>query len=179
MTETITVITDPQAGRRTEGTATFEAVVRERYDDLLRLAWMLSGDRHQAEDAVGEALAQTLRRWNATPINDPGAYLRRAVVNQVNSAFRRLRIRRAHQDRRHRDDHAERPADEQLADADLVGRALGRLPARQRTAVVLIYYEQLSQTEAAEAMGTSVGTVKSNCARGLSKLRDLLDGQVS
>lgn len=159
--------------------ASFEAVVRDCYEDLLRLAWLLTGDRHEAEDAVAEALAKTLRRWDATRIDDPAAYLRRAVVNEVNSAFRRLRTRRAHQERRRGDDRGARAADEQLADADAVGRALARLPARQRAAVVLTYYEQLSHAEAAAALGCSVGAIKSNCSRGLDRLRRLLDGQVT
>lgn len=156
----------------------FEAVVRDCYGDLLRLAWLLTGDRQDAEDAVGEALARVLRRWGDTTIDNPVAYLRRAVVNEVNSSFRRLRTRRAHQRRRHGDDRGQRAADEQIADADALGRALLRLPPRQRSAVVLMYYEQLSQAEAARALGCSVGTVKSNCSRGLDRLRALLDRQV-
>lgn len=161
-----------------QATASFEEVVRDRYDDLLRLAWLLTGDRHQAEDAVAEALAKALRRWDANRIRDPGAYLRRAVVNEVNSAFRRLRTRRAHQDRRHGDDRGQRPADDQVVDEDMIGWALTKLPARQRAAVVLTYYEQLSHREAAATLGCSVGTIKSNCSRGLDRLRTLLDGQV-
>ena len=60
-----------------------------------------------------------------------------------------------------------------------IAEALARLPARQRTAVVLLYYEGLSQAEAAQVMGCSVGAVKSNCSRGLDRLRGLLEGQVS
>lgn len=155
--------------------ASFDALVRECYPDLLRLAWLLTRDRHQAEDAVGEALAKALRRWDATAIAQPAAYLRRAVVNEVNSSFRRLRTWRAHRARRHGDDRGQRPADEQIADADAIGRALAGLPAKQRAAVVLRFYEGLSQAETAEVMRCSVGTVKSNCARGLDRLRTLLE----
>lgn len=154
----------------------FDAVARERYPELLRLAWLLTGDRHQAEDAVGEALARSLRRWDSASIAQPAAYLRRAVVNEVNSSFRRLRTRRAQQARHHGDDRGQRLADEQIADADAVGRALTQLPTQQRTAVVLRFYEGLSQAETAEVMGCSVGAVKSNCARGLDRLRTLLEG---
>lgn len=157
----------------------FEAVVRARYDELLRLAWLLTGDQHQAEDAVGEALAKVLRRWRRTPVDNPPAYVRRAVVNEVNSAFRRLRTRRRHDARRHGDERGRLTTDEQLADADAIGRALAQLPAKQRTAVVLRFYEDLSQAEAAQVMGCSVGAVKSNCSRGLDRLRTLLDQQVS
>lgn len=161
----------------TNPTTSFDAVVRERYDGLLRLAWLLTGDRHEAEDAVAEALARSLRRWDLVAIADPAAYLRRAVINEVNSSFRRLRTRRAHRSRRHGDDRGQRPAEEHVADADAIGAALARLPAKQRAAVVLRFYEQLSQAEAAEAMGCSVGAVKSNCSRGLESLRTLLEGR--
>ena len=157
----------------------FEAVVRDCYDDVLRLAWLITGDQHQAEDAVAEALAKMLRRWRKSTIDNPPAYLRRAVVNEVNSAFRRLRTERRHRERRHAEHRGHRSADEQIVDADAVGRALTQLPPKQRTAVALLYYEGLSQAEAAEAMGCSVGTVKSNCSRGLDRLRALLEGQVS
>lgn len=160
-------------------TTSFDAVVRERYDELLRLAWLLAGDRHEAEDAVGEALARSLRRWDATAIADPAAYLRRAVINEVNSSLRRLRTRRAHRSRRHGDDRGQRPADEHVVDADAIGVALTRLPAKQRAAVVLRFYEGLSQAECADALGCSVGAVKSNCSRGVETLRRLLEGTVS
>lgn len=156
----------------------FEAVVSERYDCLLRLAVLLTGDQHEAEDAVAEALTKTWHRWHRVDVEDPGAYLRRAVVNEVNSSFRRLRTRRRYRERRRGDERGQRATDQQLVDADVVGRALAQLPARQRTAVVLLYYDDLSHAEAASLMGCSVGTVKSSCSRGLDRLRSLLDGQV-
>jgi RNA polymerase sigma factor (sigma-70 family) len=67
------------------------------------------------------------------------------------------------------------PGRDRVADADLhdaLWTALARLPRRQRAAVVLRYYEELSEAETAEALGVSVGTVKSTVARGLAKLRD-------
>lgn len=164
-----------RAAAESERPTSFDAVVRERYPELVRLAWLLTGDRHQAEDAVGEALARSLRRWPATSISHPAAYLRRAVVNEVNSSLRRVRTRRAHRARRHGDDRGQRATDEQIVDADAIGDALVRLPIKQRTAVVLRFYEGLSQAETAEAMGCSVGTAKSNCARGLDRLRTLLE----
>jgi RNA polymerase sigma-70 factor (sigma-E family) len=155
----------------------FDAVVRERYDQLLRLAWLLTSDRHEAEDAVAEALAKSLRRWDATSIANPAAYLRRAVINEVNSSLRRLRTRRTHRARRRGDDRGQRPADQHVVDADAVATALARLPAKQRTAVALRFYEGLSQAETAAAMGCSVGAAKSNCARGLKALRTELEGK--
>lgn len=154
-----------------------DQVVADHYDDVLRMAWLLAGDQHRAEDAVGEALAKTLRAWRRKPIDDPRAYLRRAVVNEVNSSFRRLMRERVFRERRFGDGRGQRSDDEQVADHDALGRALASLPERQRTAVVLFYYEDLSQQETADAMGCSLGTAKSNVSRGLAKLRALLDGE--
>lgn len=163
------------AAARPGSGASFDAVASAHYPQLLRLAWLLTGDREQAEDVVGEALARSLRRWDAASIANPAAYLRRAVINEVNSSFRRLRTRRRHRTHRRGDDRGQRLADEQIADADAIGRALGQLPAKQRAAVVLRFYEGLSQAETAEAMGCSLGAAKSNCARGLDRLRTLLE----
>lgn len=158
--------------------ADFGELVATHYDDALRLAWLLAGDQHRAEDAVGEALAKMLRRWRRHPIDNPSAYLRRAVVNEVNSSFRKLFRDRRNREQRSGDDRGTREADEQVADAAGVAWALGQLPDRQRAAVVLFYYEDLSQAETAEAMECSVGTVKSNVSRGLARMRALLEEEV-
>lgn len=151
-----------------------ESVVAEYYDDGLRLAWLLLGDRDQAEDAVGEVLARTWRRSRGHTIDNPRAYLRQAIVNESNNRIRGLiRERRVRQ--RHRGDHrGARHADEHVAEADELATALRQLPPRQRTALVLYFYEDLPQEEIARAMGCAVGTVKSNVARGLQALRDQL-----
>lgn len=188
MTRTSTTLTAPGMTRTDHTTladhrrtdvdrdAAFERVVADCYDDLLGLAWLLTNDQQWAEDAVAEALAKSLRRWRKRPFDNPPAYLRRAVVNEVNSAFRRLRTERRHREHRHGDDRGQRADTDQLADADAIGSALAKLPKKQRTAVVLMYYHDLSQAEAAEVMGCSVGAVKSNCSRGIGRLRALLDG---
>lgn len=164
--------------RVTDEDTDFAEAVSAHYDDALRLAWLLTGDRDRAEDAVGEALAKCLRRWRRQDVRDPRAYIRRAVVNEVNSGWRRLIREREGQQRRHGDDRGPGEPDEQVADRDAVVAALRSLPPRQRAAVVLYYYEGLSQQEAAEVLGSSVGTIKSNLSRGLTKLRERLEGQV-
>lgn len=156
----------------------FAEAVNAYYDDALRLAWLLTSDRDRAEDAVGEALAKCLRRWRRQEVRDPRAYIRRAVVNEVNSGWRRLIREREGQQRRHGDDRGPQQPDQQVADRDVVATALRKLPPRQRAAVVLYYYEGLPQQEVADALGSSVGTVKSNVSRGLENLRAQLEGQV-
>ena len=152
----------------------FAQLFAAHHADALRLAYLLCGDAHRAEDAVAEAFANVYGAWRRGRVHSPGAYLRRAVVNEVNSRFRRLALERREASRRWGDDRGLRDAGEQLADADVVFRALQRLPERQRTAIVLRYWQDLSEAETAAAMDISVGTVKSSVSRGMERLRALL-----
>jgi RNA polymerase sigma-70 factor (sigma-E family) len=163
-----------QGRGQTDGTTSFTAAFEAHYDDTVGLAYLLCGNRQRAEDATAEAFAKMLRRWSR--VDNPGAYVRRAVVNEINSRFRRLRLERQQDQRRHGDDRGQRAHDDEIADREAVLEALGALPRRQRTAVVLRYYEQMTEAEAADVMDCAVGTVKSNTARGLDRLRVLLEG---
>lgn len=153
----------------------FADVFAAHHAEALRLAYLLCGDAHRAEDAVGDAFTKMYRRWRRGRIDNPGAYLRRAVVNEVNSRFRRLALERREAARQHGDERGARAADEEVADRDEVFSALAALPPRQRTAVVLRYYADLTEADAADAMGVSVGTVKASVSRGLGRLRSLLE----
>lgn len=163
-----------QARMSTAGTSEFAAVFAAHHGEAVRLGYLLTGDRDRAEDAVAEAFVKVYRRWRRGGIDNPRAYLRRAVVNEVNSRFRRLALERREAARSWGDDRGARAADEQHADRDALMTALAQLPARQRTAVVLRYYNDLSEQDTAAAMGVALGTVKSSTARGLDRLRDLL-----
>ncbi len=152
----------------------FADVFAAHHAEALRLAYLLTGDPHRAEDAVADAFVKVWRRWERGGISSPRAYIRRAVVNEVNSRFRRLRLERAEAQRQRGDDRGALAIEDRLADADEMFVALRRLPERQRTAVVLRYYSDLSEAETAEAMHCSVGTVKSSVSRGLARLRSLM-----
>jgi RNA polymerase sigma-70 factor (sigma-E family) len=137
-----------------------------------RLAYLLVGDRHLAEDIVQEAFVRVAGRLWA--LRDPGAfnaYLRRTVLNLARGHMRKKERERryldqwAHSGRRPQED----PPDSAVRDE--LDRALGRLTMRQRTALVLRYYEDLSERQTAELLGCPVGTVKSLVARGLEALR--------
>ena len=154
---------------------TFEAEARASHDALLRLAYLLSGDQRVAEEAVAEALARVYGQWQRGKVADFGPYARRAVVNQLRGGFRRRILERREEARRRGDDRGGRALDDQVADREALKAALLRLPPRQRAAVVLRYYEDLSEAQAAEVLGTSVGTVKSQVSRGLDRLRTMLD----
>ncbi len=153
----------------------FDAYVQSRSQALLRLAYLLTGDAHLAEDLVQTSLAKVMGRWDAVAgRGDPHAYVRTVVLHTA-LGWRRRRWR------------GERPSDRVPDEADahdaataVVGRerlrvALLRLPPRQRAAVVLRHYEDLSEADVARALHCSVGTVKSQTARALDRLRTLLD----
>ena len=149
----------------------FRSYVAARSPALLRTAYLLSGNRADAEDLLQTALAKTYLAWDR--IADRGAvdgYVRRVLVNTQTSWWRRRKV----------DEYAtgtlpERPGRDATADLDLhdaLWTALSTLPKRQRAMVVLRYYEDLSEAETAQVMGVSVGTVKSTTSRALAKLRE-------
>ena len=142
-----------------------------------RLAYLLTGDTLLAEDIVQDCfvkLASRLRR-----IDDPEVYLRRMVVNASHSHHRRLKVRRD----RARDEAATIGADTDTAPDGADGRAerarllaaLDALPGRQRSAVVMRHWLDLSEQQCADELGCSVGTVKSLASRGRAALRVSLE----
>ena len=146
---------------------------------LIRLAVIMTGDRQAAEDVVQEAFCGLFRRWAHLADKDKAlSYVRSCALNGCRSELRR-RIRN---ERRAARDTV--PADAESAEyAALVGEehrevlaALRRLPDRQREALVLRFYLDLSEPEVAAAMGISPGTVKSTTSRALAALGRLLEG---
>lgn len=154
----------------------FAELFAAHHAEALRLAYLLTGDAHRAEDVVSDAFVKVYRAWSRDGIAQPRAYIKRAVVNESNSRFRRLALERREAAKRSGDDRGARGHDDQLADSQTLLSALQQLPARQRTAVVLRYYSDFSEAQIAEAMGVSVGTVKSSVSRGLDRLRRLIEG---
>jgi RNA polymerase sigma-70 factor (sigma-E family) len=154
----------------------FTAFVRDRGSALSRTAFFLTGDRHLAEDLVQTALAQTYVHWDR--IRDHAqveAYARRVLVN-ANAAWWRRRSATETPVEAAPDVALPDPTAAVAERAPLVA-ALRRLPARQRAAVVLRYYEDLSEAETAAAMGCSLGSVKRHTSRGVERLRSLLAGE--
>jgi RNA polymerase sigma-70 factor (sigma-E family) len=150
----------------------FDEFVRGRADDLLRLAFLLCGDRHQAEDLLQEVLERLFLNWGRISIS-PEAYARRALVNRNINHWRWRR--------RHREAPLESAAEPSVGDhaVDVSARAavlqiLARLPGRQRAAVVLRYLAGLSVAEVADVLGCSEATVRGHTFRGLEKLREAL-----
>lgn len=153
--------------------ATFEDVYLAEQRRAFKLAYLLCGETALAEDVVADVVVAVWPRWQAGEIADVGAYLRRAVVNQVTSRFRRRTLER----RQSPAPGSARGPEEVAVDRLVVRGALLRLPPRQRAAIVLRYYEDLPEADIAAAMATSVGTTKAHLSRGLATLRVLLDDQ--
>lgn len=146
----------------------FDEWVAARGPALLRLARVLTGNAAEADDVVQEALAKAWPRWSRIgAMADPSAYVRRMVVNEHTSWWRRFR-RRETPTERPPDGVVEAPAPD---DHDLIWAACRRLPEAQRTAVVLRYYEQLEYAEIAELTGVREGSVRARVSRGLAALR--------
>lgn len=149
----------------------FEAFVASRSPALLHAAWLLTGDWQLAEDLLQTSLAKAYLAWGR--IRSAGteeAYVRRVLVTTYATSWRR-RWRHEQPTAVLRD--APTPGDPH-AQVDLrlvVLAALGLLPRRQRAVVVLRYYCDLSEADTAAALGCSAGTVKSQAAKGLAKLR--------
>jgi RNA polymerase sigma-70 factor (sigma-E family) len=155
--------------------ADFETVFGLHHARMVRIAGLLCGDAQEAEDVVAEVFARTYRRWQKGGIDDVGAYLRRGVVNEVRSRWRKRSVRRRVEARRTRDGIEVAPgADVGLGEAERLQRALVELPERQRAAIVLRFYDDRSEADVAGLLGMPVGTVKSSVSRGLAKLAELL-----
>jgi len=148
----------------------FSAYVAARQGALLRFGYLVAGDAHTAEDLVQTALAKTYLAWDRIREREAlDTYVRRIIVNEHTSLWRRPWKRREDVT----DSLPERPAparDHRALHEELWTQLQG-LPVRQRTAVVLRYYEQLTEAETADVMGCSIGTVKSTTSRALAALR--------
>lgn len=134
-----------------------------------RLAYLLTGDRALAEDLVQEAFVRMFGRFRDLRNPDAfGAYLRKTVVNLARSHFRRKGVERAYLNRESR---RPAPAAQSPGQRQELWDALRDLNSRQRAAIVLRYYEDLTEAQTAEVLGCAVGTVKSLVSRGLNQLR--------
>jgi RNA polymerase sigma-70 factor (sigma-E family) len=148
--------------------------VETRWHSLLRLAYLLTGDRGRAEDLVQSALVRVHRHWRRVERADGhDAYARRTMINLNISWWRRRRVEEHLVDQLPEPPAARGHADAH-ADRDQLVRGLATLPPRMRAVIVLRYYEELSEAECAAALGCSLGTVKSQTSRGLERLRAAL-----
>ena len=146
------------------------------YRELVRLAAFLTGDRDNAEEVVQDAYVKVHASWRRVrELDKAEAYLRTAVVNLSRSRLRRKQVAQKHQAALLPDAASAESFAMEHAQRDAVLAALRELPRRQREAVVLRYYGDLSEAQTADAMGCSVGSVKSHTSRAMAALRPLLE----
>ena len=155
-------------------TADFTDYVKAREQTLARLAYLLTGDRDAAEDLLQNALAKCYRNWERVRgVEQPDAYVRRIMVNERNSRWRRI-VRRKESAGSHVLEVHDLPAPPAAVDPaeslDL-WRHVQALPRQQRAVLVLRYYEDLTEAQTAEILGCSLGTVKSHTSRALAAMR--------
>jgi RNA polymerase sigma-70 factor (sigma-E family) len=147
----------------------FEQYVAARMPALLRTAYLLTGNPHDAEDLVQSALIKAVPAWKRIDGN-PDAYLRRVMVNENISGWRRRRGREVLVDVTPDAGRDDPDSDAALA----LQRALATLAPRQRAVIVLRYFEDLTERETAEVLGVAIGTVKSQARDALARLREEL-----
>jgi RNA polymerase sigma-70 factor (sigma-E family) len=148
--------------------ASFEEYVRTRTPALLRIAFLVAGNPHDAEDLVQLALERAVTRWRR--LDDPEAYLRRVIYTQSVSRWRRLRARPP--------EFLTATPPENATESDhdtrlVLFAALRRLTPKQRAVLVLRYYEDRTEAEAAILLGVSTQTVKSQTRIALRRLREV------
>jgi RNA polymerase sigma-70 factor (sigma-E family) len=173
------VLTSTTEDRRAEYATCFAA----HGPRLTRIALLLTGDVHQADDVVAEAFARAWPRWRRGGIENEGAYLTRAVVNEVTSAGRRIARAARLDGRLQATAHTAAtatggvtgPSVDRESERIAMLAALRALPGRQRAVVVLRFYGDLTEAQTAELLGMRIGTVKSQTARALARLRTLLE----
>jgi RNA polymerase sigma-70 factor (sigma-E family) len=155
----------------------FREFVVGRGPALTRVAYLLTGDSASAEELVQSALVKTIPRWRRLIASgNPEAYVRRIMVNDHISWWRRFGRREVPLPAAPEDGG---PDESEAAARRLdLAFALAQLPARQRAVVVLRFYEDLSEVETAAALGCAVGTVKSQAAAALARLRRLVPTMV-
>jgi RNA polymerase sigma-70 factor (sigma-E family) len=150
--------------------AVFDEFARARMPELLRFGHALTGSPHAAADLVQDALERTMIAWpRVEKQGDPEGYVRRIMVNRNISIWRRLKREQLVDDIP--EDVGPRGLREPVVRDLALWERIKTLPPRQRTVIVLRYYEDMSEAQIASIMGSSVGTVKSQASRALAALR--------
>jgi RNA polymerase sigma-70 factor (sigma-E family) len=138
---------------------------------LARLGTFLTGDPERGADLAQEALVRTYQHWGRIKEDDPAPYARRILVNLVRSAHRRKLLEKRHPPR------SSSVAASRSGDVDewmRVSEALKSIPPMRRAAVILRFYEDMTEAQIAETLNRPLGTIKSDIHRGLAALRPLL-----
>ena len=170
--------TGPMGSRAERRDEEFTSYLHARQPSLMRTAYLLTGDRHQAEDILQTSLAKLYLAWDKVRDRDSvDAYVRRIMVNENNSLWRRGWKKREYatevlpEGAPHHDEYDD-------GRGAALWEVVRSLPPKARAVVVLRYYEQLSEAETADALGISIGTVKSQCSRAIAALRERVPAEL-
>jgi RNA polymerase sigma-70 factor (sigma-E family) len=149
-----------------------EALYRIHAPEALRLAYLMTGDRALAEDLTQDAFVKVFGRFQDLRNRDAfWWYLRRTIVNLSQSHFRRRRVERSYLESQRLPEGIAEP---DMGDRERLRTVLLALRPEQRAAIVLRYYQDLTEADTAEILGRPVGTVKSMVSRGIERLREEL-----
>jgi len=147
----------------------FQDFMRGRWPGMVRLAYTLTGDQGHAEDITQAAFTKAYASWGrVSRAGDPDAYVRAIVIHENGKRFRKHRVQ---EDLRAAVPELGTDAEEGVADRTVLRQALDLLGPRQRAVIVLRFWLDLSEAATAQALGCSVGTVKSQASRALATLR--------
>jgi RNA polymerase sigma-70 factor (sigma-E family) len=159
----------------------FEDFVRARSSSLLRTALLLTGqNRAEAEDLLQVALERAYRHWfRISRTDQPERYVRRVLANASADRWRRIARRAERSVAAACPDTPVSDRTDEIVERDYLLRALAALPHGQRAVLVLRYFDDLSEGETAQMLGCSIGTVKSQAARALDRLRAAVDSETA
>jgi len=154
----------------------FAPLYDQHHQRLYRVALLLChGAKQQAEDAVAETFIKVYKVWANGGVENFFGYARQTLVNHVLGQYRRDQVANRYVSTQTGDRRGERGTEDNVVDTDATFALLEQLPPRQRAAIVLRFYEDLSYEQIAAALDVSVGTVKSQVSTGLVRLRKLLE----
>ena len=170
---------DPDEASSTPGWDEFAPLYDEHHERLYRVALLLChGSEAMAEDAVAETFLRVFPVWAEGRVDNFFAYARQTLVNHVMGQYRSDQVATRYAGTQRGDTRGQRPLDETIADASTTFQLLEQLAPRQRTAVVLRYFEDLSYDQIASTMGVTSGTAKAQVSVGLQRMRTLMgDGE--
>lgn len=150
----------------------FDAFFVEHRRALSRTAYFLTGDDQAAEDLLQSGFAKAAANWSRIAgTASPQAYVRQAMLNEVRSSWRRRRRITEHASAALPEDSERDDVAAEVADREMLGKALRQLTKRQRAVLYLRFYEDLSESEAARVLDCAPGTVKSQTHHALKRLR--------
>lgn len=148
------------------------AAYAHHFDRLVRLCLLLSGNLTAGEDLAQETFIRAARHLNRLPSDAQWPYLRKAAANNWNNVLRRRRL----ESRERSEENAPTGWEELVDERDRLWRAISLLSPRQKSCIVLRYYEDLSTKDIARVLRVSQGSVKTHLSRARHTLREALDG---